>query len=130
MVDFPSTPETLKDILILVVRVVVAVAFLASARSKFKNIKKFAKGHDLPVPVATLLAIAEAAGALGVLSGVLGQWAAAGLALIMLSTISLHVFKWHSSYWASEGGWEYDLSLLLFCLILIVFGIGKFVVLA
>lgn len=127
MLDFPSVPADLSDFLLLAVRVIVAITFIASARSKFKDIKKFAKGHDLSVPVATFLAVAELAGGLGVLSGVLGQWAATGLGLIMLATLGLHLFKWHSKYWAQEGGWEYDLTLLVLCLVLVTFGLGRFI---
>jgi putative oxidoreductase len=46
--------------------------------------------------------------------------------LLMLSTISLHILKWHSPYPASKGGWEYDLMLLTLASVLLVYGAGSF----
>ena len=60
------------------------------------------------------------------LSGVLAQWAGVGLVLLMLSTISLHLFKWHSPYWAAKRGWEYDLIMLTLASVIAVFGPGQF----
>jgi len=112
------------DLLLLLIRLIVAVAFVVSSRNKFKDIKKFAKHNGVPVPVGYFVATAELCGALGLLSGILAGWAAAGLMLLMLSTMSLHIFKWHSSYWASDGGWEYDLMLFTLCAVIVVYGAG------
>ena len=78
------------------------VTFTAEARHKFKDIKAFAKADGIPVPVAVFVAVAELAAALSMASGVLAQWAGVGLVLLMLCTISLHIFKWHSPYWANR----------------------------
>ena len=115
-------PPVATDLLLLAIRTVVAVAFVVSARNKFRNMKMFAKNNGLPVPAGYFVAIAESCGAFGLATGLLAQWAAAGLALLMIGTMSLHIFKWRSPYWASEGGWEYD--LMLFCLSAAVFILG------
>lgn len=121
-----SLPDTAYDVTLALIRLVVGVAFLVSARNKFRDIPKFAKNHDLPVPAGYFVASAEFAGAIGLFSGVLASWAAAGLALLMVSTMSLHIFKWRSSYWASDGGWEYDLMLFTLCLVIVLWGPGAY----
>jgi putative oxidoreductase len=121
-----TLPDTTHDIVLALIRLVVGIAFLVSARNKFRDMPKFAKNHDLPVPGGYFVASAEFAGALGLFTGVLATWAAAGLALLMVSTVSLHVFKWHSSYWASDGGWEYDLMLFTLCSVIVLWGPGAF----
>jgi putative oxidoreductase len=113
------------NVVLLLIRLVVGVAFIVSSRNKFRRLPKFAKANGLPVPVAGFLATAELAGALGLVSGVLMQLAALGLILIMTSTISLHIFRWHSPYWASAGGWEYDLMLLCLCAAVVITGGGQ-----
>lgn len=121
-----TLPDILYDITLALIRLVVGVAFLVAARNKFRDIRKFARSHELPVPVGYVVATAELAGALGLLAGVLAPWAAAGLALLMVSTMSLHIFKWRSPYWASKGGWEYDLLLFTLCLGIVLWGPGAY----
>lgn len=113
---------------LLLVRVLLVVTFVAEARHKLKDIKAFAKADGLPVPVALFVAFAELAAAISMASGVLSQWAGIGLVLLMLCTISLHIFKWHSPYWANKKGWEYDVMLLTFATVIAVFGPGKFII--
>ncbi len=94
---------------------------------KERDIKAFSKNDGVPIPTAYFIATAELLAALGMLSGVLAQWAGVGLVLLMLGTICLHIFKWHSKYWANKGGWEYDLIMLAFAAIIVAFGPGQFV---
>nr|WP_272945184.1 DoxX family protein [Nocardia nova] len=65
--------------------------------------------HSVPLPMAYVVAAAEMRGAIGVILGVLTPVAAGGIMLLMLATMALHIVEWHSPYWASSGGWEYDL---------------------
>lgn len=95
----------------LLIRAVLAVAFLWEFAIKAKNMRAFVKSDGVPLPVAWFVAIAELAAALSFISGILPQFAAAGVMLLMLGTMSLHIFKWHSPYRATRGGWEYDLLL-------------------
>lgn len=101
------------------IRAVLAIAFLWEFQIKIKNIRAFVKNDGVPLPVAWFITLAELAAALSFISGILVQLAGLGVMLLMLSTISLHVFKWHSRYRASRGGWEYD--LLLFALAAVLF---------
>ena len=68
---------------------------------------------------------AEFAGAIGLITGVLGQFAALGLMLLMVGTLFLHVFVWKTKYWANKGGWEYDLMLFALCAVIVAFGVGS-----
>lgn len=117
-------PDVVSYIVLLLVRIVVGIAFIVSARNKFKDMAKFAENHELPLWAGYFVASAELAGSLGMFTGVLAPWAAAGLMLLMLSTMSLHIFKWKSPYWADKGGWEYDLLLFTLCSVILVYGAG------
>lgn len=122
-----TIPTILASLVLALVRLVLAVTFFSEAKLKFSDIKAFAKNDGVPVPAAYFVAIAEACAALGMLTGVLAQWAGIGVVLLMLATICLHVFKWHSPYWANKHGWEYDLLMLVLAAVIVVFGAGQFV---
>jgi putative oxidoreductase len=125
MFDF-TVPAIVTSLVLLLVRILLTITFLAEARFKFKDIKAFSKNDGVPIPAAYAIATAELAGALGMLSGVLTQWAGIGLVLLMIGTICLHIFKWHSPYWANKKGWEYDLIMLVLAAVIAVSGPGQF----
>ncbi len=125
MITF-TVPIVIQGVVLLLVRVVLAVTFFSESKFKLKDIKAFSKNDGVPIPAAYLIAIAELAAALGMLSGVLAQWAGIGLVLLMCGTICLHIVKWHSPYWANKGGWEYDLLMLTLAAVIAVFGAGEF----
>lgn len=122
-----TVPIVIQSVVLFAVRVVLAITFFAEARVKFKDIQAFSKNDGVPVPVACIIAVAELCAALGMLTGVLAQWAGVGIMLLMFGTISFHIFKWHSPYWANKRGWEYDLLMLVLAAIIAAFGAGKFV---
>lgn len=119
-------PTIIVSVVLLLVRIILSVTFFNECYVKFRDLKGFAKRDDVPLPAAGFVATAELCGALGMLSGVLAQWAGVGLVLLMFSTISLHLFKWHSPYWAAKRGWEYDLIMLTLASVIAVFGPGQF----
>ena len=121
-----TLPTIVTSLVLLLVRVLLAIAFFSEARYKLKDIKAFSKNDGLPLPVAYFIAIAELCAALGMLTGVLAQWAGVGVVLLMFGTICLHVFKWHSPYWASKRGWEYDVIMLAFAAVIAAYGPGLF----
>jgi putative oxidoreductase len=123
-----TTPDLVADVGALLIRFVVGFSFIIASRNKSKDIKKFAKGNGLPVPAAIFVMIAEMAGGLGLILGILPQFAALGLMLLMLGTIRLHIFKWRSPYWTAKGGWEYDLMLFALASVILVHGAGKFAI--
>jgi len=122
-----TTPEVVGSLALLLVRLLLAVTFFAEARFKLSDIKRFVKNDGVPTPIAYFIAIAELCAALGMLSGVLAQWAGLGVMLLMLGTLSLHFFKWHSPYWANKHGWEYDLLQFTLAFVIFAFGAGDFV---
>jgi len=125
MLAFDTTSFSIVlSVLLLLIRAIVAVTFFASSTNKLRDIKTSAKRNGMPVPVMRVVALAEFAGALGMITGVLGRFAALGLMLLMLITISIHVFKWKTAYWAEKGGWEYDLMLFALSGVVALLGSG------
>lgn len=120
-------PELANDVVLLLVRAVLGLAFLHEFQLKAGNMGKFAKSNDIPIGAAYFVATAELAAAGGMLSGILAQWAGLGIMLLMLATASMVALKWHGQYWAQRGGWEYDVMLLTLAAVIVVFGPGSFV---
>lgn len=120
-----TVPAIVTSLVLALVRLVLVVTFTSEAKFKLKDIKAFAKNDGIPVPIALLVALAEAAAVLGMLTGVLAQWAGIGLVLLMIATICLHIFKWKSPYWANKRGWEYDLLMLVLAAVIAVYGAGQ-----
>lgn len=125
-----AVPTVFVNIVLSLVRLVLVIAFFKEARFKFKDLKGFAKADSVPLPVAGLVATAEFCAALGMLTGVLAQWAGLGLVALMVFTTGMHIFKWHSPYWANKRGWEYDILMLVLAAVIVVFGAGAFVLFA
>lgn len=114
------------SIVLLLVRLVLTVTFLSESRHKFKDLPGFAKNDGIPSWLAGFIAVAELGAGLSMMSGILAQWAAAGIIILMIGTICLHIFKWHSPYWAGKRGWEYDLIMLVLASVVLCFGPGAF----
>lgn len=123
MLHFP-VPDFFQNIVLLIVRIILAITFFYEARFKFRDIKGFAKNDGVPLPVAYLVASAELLAAISMLTGFLAQWAGVGLVVLMLCTIGMQIFRWHSPYWANKKGWEYDLIMLVLSAVIVVFGPG------
>ncbi len=123
-----TVPPLIAAVVLLLVRAVLAVAFFREFWVKAKDVPGFAKNDGLNVPAAWFVTVAELAAALSFTTGVLAQWAGTGVILLMIITTSLHVFKWHSTYWASSGGPEYDLLLLSLAAVVLAFGAGPIAV--
>lgn len=124
--DIITIPLIAQSVVLLLVRILLAITFFAEAKVKFSDIKAFSKNDGMPIPAAYAIATAELCAAIAMLSGVLAQWAGLGLVLLMLGTTCLHVFKWHSPYWANKRGWEYDVLMLVLAAVIVVFGPGEF----
>ncbi|OGL37480.1 hypothetical protein A3E49_03405 [Candidatus Saccharibacteria bacterium RIFCSPHIGHO2_12_FULL_49_19] len=125
MVDI-TVPALIADLSLLLIRLVVGFSFIVASRNKSRDIKKFARNNGMPVPVAMLVMITEMLAGLALIFGVFTQIAALAIMLLMIGTMRLHIFKWKSPYWATKGGWEYDLMLFAMASIIFVFGGGKF----
>jgi putative oxidoreductase len=66
------------------------------------------------------LGASEVLGSLGVMAGVLTQWAALGLILIGIGAIQKKIFVWRSGFWGEKTyGWHYDLMLVSMNLVIL-----------
>lgn len=123
-----ALPQVFVTITLILVRAVLAVAFTRESLLKLKDLRKFAKNYGIPLLLATVVAVAELAAAVSFATGFLARWAGLGVMLLMLITTGLHVFKWHSKYWAQKGGPEYDVLMFVLAAVLTVFGPGSFAI--
>ena len=116
------------DLGILLLRLPVALVFVSSGYSHLKAPTARAKSIEMPVPFTIFLGIAEIAGGLGVAFGVLTQFAALGLILIMFGCIGKKIFSWHTGFWGEKAsGWHYDLIFVLMNLLIAFTNGGAYV---
>jgi putative oxidoreductase len=118
------------DLALLLMRLLVGVVFISSGWSHAKDPVTRGKSIGLSPSFTRFLGVAELAGGLGVILGVLPQLAALGLILVMLGAIQKKIFVWHTGFWGkSSDGWHYDLLFIAMCLVIITTGGGRFVLL-
>ncbi|HET9402888.1 MAG TPA: DoxX family protein [Candidatus Acidoferrales bacterium] len=125
-------PQLLRfaDFGLLLLRLMAGAVFFTSGWNHLKNPAARSKDLGLSKPFTIFLGTAEAAGALGIVFGVLTQIAALGLVLIMLGAIHRKIFVWHIGFWGDKNsGWHYDLTFLLICLMIAFTGGGNYVLL-
>src|SRR3954469_1013423 len=105
---------------LLLMRLMVFAVFFTSGLSHMRHSEERAKSIGLSKGFTVFLGIAEAAGALGVAVGVLTQFAALGLVLVMLGAIQKKIFEWHTGFWGKNGtdGWHYDLMFIAMNLVI------------
>src|SRR5689334_22657823 len=118
-----------QDLAFLLLRLMVGAVFAASGWGHLKDPEGRSKSIGMSKGFTVFLGAAEFAGALGVMSGVLTQLAAAGLMLLMLGAIQKKSFVWKTGFWGKHGteGWHYDLMLVVMNLVIITTNGGKFV---
>lgn len=115
---------------LLLLRIASALAFLYHGSAILFGVfggpgpDQFAASHHWPVAVAYLVGLAQVAGGLAVLSGILFRVGAASLIIVMLGAIFLvhlpHGFD------VSNGGMEYALTQLLLAAALMLTGPGAY----
>lgn len=111
----------------LLLRIMVAVVFLTSGWRHVKSPVERAKSLGLSVGFTMFLGWAEILGSLGVLFGVLTQWAALGLILIMFGAIYMKAFKWKTGFWGEKAsGWHYELIFIVMNLVILLTDGGRF----
>jgi len=117
------------DSALLLMRFMVGIVFGTSGWYDLKDPVGRGKSFGLGTGATILLGIAETAGALGLIWGVLTQYAAIGLILLGLGAIQRKIFVWHTGIWGKHGtdGWHYDLMLLVMNLVIATTGGGKYV---
>ncbi len=115
---------------LLIVRIASALAFLYHGSAILFGAfggpgpQQFAVAHHMPIPFGYLVGLAQFAGGVAVLSGVLIRVGAASIAVVMLGAIFLvhlpHGFD------VSSGGFEYALTQLLLAIAFLLTGPGAY----
>lgn len=123
---FPQL-TALADIALLCLRMMVGIVFFTSGWKHVMDPAGRSKDIGMTKTFTIFLGIAEFAGALGVMSGVLIQLAALGLILVMAGAIQKKIFVWHSGFWGSSGtnGWSYELMLIVMNFVIAAAGGGS-----
>lgn len=118
------------DLGLLLLRLMVGLVFITSGYSDLKDPGSRSKSIEMSRGFTIFLGIAEVAGGLGVVFGVLTQLAAFGLIAIMLGAIKKKVFSWHTGFWGEKTyGWHYDLMFILMNLVIAFTDGGRYVLL-
>jgi putative oxidoreductase len=107
-------------------RLLVALVFGTSGFSHLKSPRQRAESLGMSVGLTVFLGAAEVAAALGLTFGVLTQWAAIALILIMCGAIYMKVVKWKTGFWGEKAsGWHYDLLFIVMNLTILCTGGGR-----
>ncbi len=114
------------DLSLFLLRLMVAAVFGTSGFGHLKSPQQRAESLGMSVGFTLFLGLAEVAGALGLVAGVLTQWAALGLILVMLGAIYMKVAKWKTGFWGEKSmGWHYDLIFVSMNLVILCTGGGR-----
>ncbi len=121
-------PSYAADAALLILRAMVFVVFFTSGWKHASDPAGRAQSIGMSKGFTLFLGLAELAGSLGVLLGVLPQLAAIGLILIMLGAIQKKLFVWHTGFWGKDGyGWHYDLMMIVMNLVIVATAGGRWV---
>ena len=116
------------DLGLLLLRLMIGIVFLSSGWSHVKNPAERSKSIGMSKGFTVFLGLAEIAGSLGIVFGVLQQLAAIGLILIMLGAIQKKILVWHTGFWGEKAsGWHYDLAFLIMCIVVLFTNGGRYV---
>ena len=116
------------DLALLLMRLMVGLVFVTSGWKHTKDPVERAKSIGMSPGFTRFLGLAEMAGGLGVALGVLTQFAALGLILIMSGAIYKKIIAWHTGFWGKHSdGWHYDLLFVVMCLVIATTGGGRHV---
>jgi putative oxidoreductase len=124
---FPIVPSpVLNNLGLLIVRLVVGAIFVVHGLQK-KGSWRMQPSEQNPQNLLLafrILSIAEPLGGIAIALGFLTQWAAVGIAIIMVGAMVLKIGTWHKKF-AEPGGWELDLLILAVAVMLIFRGAGS-----
>lgn len=115
-----------QNLSLFILRIVVAAIFFVAGYYKFAFWSGKMEGvTEGMANLMKFLSIVEPLGALAVLAGYLTRWAAAGLSIILLGAIYETQFTYGIGFVTPTGaGWNFPLTVLACCIILIAFGAG------
>jgi putative oxidoreductase len=116
------------DHALLFMRLLVGLVFITSGWRHLQDPVARGKSIGLSPGVTRFLGFAELTGGLGVALGILTQFAALGLILVMLGAIHRKIFVWKTGFWGPHGdGWSYDLFFVAMHLVVATTGGGRFI---
>ena len=120
----------LTDLGLLLLRLMIGMVFFASGWFHVKDPATRGQSIGMSKGFTIFLGLAELAGSLGIIFGVLQQLAAIGLILIMFGAIQKKMFVWHTGFWGEKNsGWHYDLIFVVMCFVVLVTDGGRWVLL-
>ncbi len=125
---FPVTNKS-QDAALLILRLIIAASFLQAGLVKWTMWSLTPEASGMPAWLLLsmkILAIAEPLGAVALVAGFLTRWASAGLAVIMAGAILVMQFVMNMGFTTPTGaGWNFPLTMLASCLVLMAFGPGN-----
>jgi putative oxidoreductase len=114
------------DVGALALRLMLAAEFLSSGIFDLRDPTARAKLNGISPTFLIVLGVAEIAGSLGLIAGVLARAAALGLIAIMAGAIYKKAFVWRTGYWGKDNaGWHYELMLVTMNLLIAIAGPGQ-----
>jgi putative oxidoreductase len=120
----------LTDFSLLLLRMMAGATYADSGYNTLRDPDARSRSIGMSRNFAVFLGVAELAGGVGLILGVLQQLAAIGLILIMLGAIQKKIFVWKTGFWGKDGrGWSYDLTLVSMLLVILATDGGSWVVL-
>jgi putative oxidoreductase len=112
---------------LLFLRLVVALVFGTSGFNHLSHPRERAKSIGMSLPFTVFLGAAELSGAIALVVGILTQWAAVGLILVMLGAIYTKIAKWKTGFWGEKSmGWHYEVLLIAMLLVILTTNGGKY----
>jgi putative oxidoreductase len=119
---------SLTDLGLLFLRIMAGLIFLDSGYLDWRDPQARSKSIGQSKEFTTLVAVAEMAGGAGVLFGVLQQFAAIGLILIMSGAIQKKATVWKTGFWGTQSpGWYYELTIVSMLVVILVTDGGRYV---
>jgi len=121
-----TIPGTATYISLFLLRMVVAMVFGTSGVNHLKSPTERAASIGMTVPFTIFIGITELAGAIGLVVGLLTQWVASGLILIMFGAIYKKVVEWKTGFWGERSmGWHYEVLFVSMLLVIVTTGGGR-----
>jgi putative oxidoreductase len=120
--------EQCTDYGLLLLRIMAGAIFAGSGYNDLKDSDARSRSIGMSKSFTLFLALAEVAGGVGLVLGVLQQLAAIGSILIMLGAIQKKAFVWKTGFWGGDKpGWSYELTLVSMLLVILFTNGGSFV---
>jgi putative oxidoreductase len=106
-------------------RLIMGFMFFYSSTHKMKDVAGFSEKNEISKGLAYIVVALEFTASVGLILGLFTRFAALIVMGLMTATMSKHIFQWKSPYWASQGGWEYDLIWFIMAATILLTGGGK-----